>query len=68
VIADGDVGLSSAGYDKRQVRGIHTDVQLLPNTVSALCTTVVGEACVPELRMDEVKGLFRQRYKEDMFK
>jgi pimeloyl-ACP methyl ester carboxylesterase len=68
VIADGDVGLSSAGYDKRQVRGIHTDVQLLPNTVSALCTTVLGEACVPELRMDEVKGLFRQRYKEDMFK
>ncbi len=67
VIADGDVGLSSAGYDKRQVPGIHTDVQLLPNTVAALCETVLSQPCVSELRMDEVKGLFRQRYKEDMF-
>jgi pimeloyl-ACP methyl ester carboxylesterase len=68
VIADGDVGLSSAGYDKRQVQGIHTDVQLLPNTVAALCDTVLNDPCIPELEMDDVRESFRQRYKEDMLK
>jgi hypothetical protein len=68
VIADGDVGLNSVAYDKRQVPGIHTDVQLLPNTVAALCQSVLGGPCTPELRMDDVKALFRQRYEEDMFK
>jgi Tol biopolymer transport system component len=68
VIADGDVGLNGAQFEKRQVHGTHIDTPLLPNTVAALCASVVNDPCVPELNMDQVKELFRERYKEDMFK
>jgi hypothetical protein len=62
VIQEDDVRPWNVPYEIRAVDGTHTDPLLLPNTISALCSTVLNHPCVLELRLNEVFRLFYDFY------